>query len=69
MVRSMIGFAGFAIVVLIGLRLLGFAVGLLGVLFKLALLGVCFYLVLRIFFPSAADRVKETIKGRPAATD
>ena len=67
MVRSMLGFAGFALVVLLGLKLLGIITGLLGTILWFAFWGFIFYLILRLIFPSAADRVRDTIKGRPAS--
>lgn len=63
MFRSLVGYAIFAAVILFALKLLGFVWGLLGTLLWLAFLGFLFYLVLRIFSPSTADKVKETIKG------
>ncbi|MEK6597105.1 MAG: hypothetical protein AABY91_02140 [Gemmatimonadota bacterium] len=65
MVRSVAGYAVFAAVVLLGLKLLGFVWGLLGTLLWLAFLGFLFYMVLRIFSPGTADRVRDTIKGNP----
>jgi hypothetical protein len=64
MVRSLVGFAVFAVVVLLGLRLLGFVLSLVGTLLWLAFLGFVFYLLLRIFSPSTADKVKQKIQGR-----
>lgn len=63
MFRSLVGYAIFAAVILFALKLLGFVWGMLGTLLWLAFLGFLFYLVLRIFSPSTADKVKETIKG------
>jgi len=63
MVRTVAGYAVFAGVVLLGLKLLGFVWGLLGTLLWLAFLGFVFYLLLRLISPSTADRVKDTIKG------
>ncbi len=69
MVRSMVGFAGFAVVVLIAIRLLGMVFGILGTVLWFAFLGFVFYTLLRIFFPNAADRIREMIRGKPAAAD
>lgn len=63
MVRNVAGFAVFAAAVLLGLKLLGFVWGLLGTIIWLAFLGFVFYLVLRLFAPRTADRVRDTIKG------
>jgi hypothetical protein len=63
MFRSLVGYAIFAAVILFALKLLGFVWGILGTVIWLAFLGFVFYLVLRIFSPSTADKVKETIKG------
>ena len=71
MFRSMVGFAGVAVVALLALRLLGwlfgFAISLFMTLVWLAFWGFVIYLVLRIFAPGLADRVRETVRGRPAA--
>ncbi len=72
MVRSMVGFAGFAIVALLALRLVGwvfgFAISLLMTLLWLAFWGFILYLVLRIFAPGLADRMRGVIKGDKPAT-
>jgi hypothetical protein len=69
--RTIIGFAVFAIVAWLGLRL---AFGLLSGLIALAItvlwfaaLGFGFYLVLRIVSPRTAERVRELIKGKGTA--
>jgi hypothetical protein len=72
MVRSMVGFAGFAIVALLALRLVGwvfgFAISLFMTLLWLAFWGFILYLVLRIFAPGLADRMRGVIRGdKPAA--
>lgn len=70
MFRSLIGFAIFAVVALIAIKfvfgLIGFAIGLLGSLIWLACIGFVIYLVVRLVSPSTADRIRDTIKGRPA---
>jgi hypothetical protein len=67
MVRSLVGFAGFAVVALLALKLLGWifgvAISLFFMLLWLAFWGFVIYLVLRIFAPGLAGKVKETIRG------
>jgi hypothetical protein len=58
-----VGYAVFAAIILFALKLLGFVWGFLGTILWLAFLGFLFYMVLRIFSPSTANRVKDTIKG------
>lgn len=72
MVRSVVGFAGVAIVAMIALKLLGglfgFAISIFMMLLWLAFWGFIIYLVLRVLSPSTADRVRDTIRGnKPAA--
>jgi FtsH-binding integral membrane protein len=71
MVRSITGFAAFAVVAMIVLKLLGsvfgIALSLVGTIIYFAFWGFIIYLVLRVFSPSTADKVKETISGKPAA--
>lgn len=71
MFRNLIGFAVLAIVAWIGLNLFfslfGIIVGLLGKILWLAFLGFLVYLVLRVFAPGTADRVKEMIAGKPSS--
>jgi hypothetical protein len=68
MFRSIIGFAIFAVVVWLGLKLM---FGLLGWVFGLAMwvlwiaaIGFFLYLVLRLISPRTATRVKDAIKGK-----
>jgi hypothetical protein len=68
MVRTVVGYAVFAAVVLLALRLLGFVWSIVGTLLWLAFLGFVFYLLLRVFSPSTADRIRESIKGKGNAT-
>jgi hypothetical protein len=67
MVRTLVGFAGFAVVALLALKLVGWifgvAISLFFMLLWLAFWGFVVYLVLRIFAPGLATRVKETIRG------
>ena len=70
MLRSIIGFAIFAVLAWIGLKLvfsvLGGLIGLAMTVLWLAGLGFLFYLALRVVSPSTADKIREMIKGRPA---
>ena len=65
MVRNVVGYAVFAAVVLMALKLLGFVWGILGTLVWLAFIGFVFYLLLRLFSPGTADKVRDTIRGEP----
>ena len=71
MFRSLIGFAIFAVVALIAIKfvfgLIGFAIGIFGSLLWLAFVGLVIYLIIRVFSPSTADRIRDTIKGHPTA--
>jgi hypothetical protein len=68
MFRSILGFAIFAVLVWIGLKLIfGLLGGLMSILMTvlwLAAIGFIFYLVLRVISPATADRVRETIRGK-----
>jgi hypothetical protein len=70
MFRSVFGFAIFAVLAWLGLKLvfsvLGGLIGLAMTILWLAALGFVFYLVLRVISPSTAEKVREMIKGRPA---
>lgn len=72
MMRRILGFAAIAIVALvvfkIALGLLGLLIGLAVTLLVLAGLGYVFYLILRVFSPTTAERVRDFITGRPAKT-
>ena len=72
MFRSVLGFALLAIVAWFALQLFfglfGIIVGLFGKILWLAFLGFLVYLVLRVFAPETADRIKEMIAGRPPST-
>lgn len=69
MVRGVLGFAGFFVLFVIGMKVIGFLIGgLLGLVFKIlwfAFLGWLIYKIIRILSPSTADRIRDTIKGRP----
>lgn len=71
MFRTLIGFALFAIVAIFALKLvgklLGLAIGLFVWLAWFAFIGFLFYLVLKLFAPETAAKVRETISGKPAA--
>ena len=70
MFRSIIGFAIFAVLAWLGLKivfsLLSGLVGLAMTVLWLAALGFLFYLGLRVISPSTANKIREMIKGRPA---
>jgi hypothetical protein len=70
MFRSIFGFAIFAVLAWIALKLvfgiLGGLIGLAMTVLWLAGIGFLFYVVLRVVSPSTADKVREIIKGRPA---
>lgn len=70
MLRSILGFAVFAVVAWIGLKIvLGLLGGLIGIAMTvlwLAAVGFLFYLALRILSPRTADRLREMIRGRAA---
>lgn len=68
MLRSILGFAIFAVLVWIGLKIIfGLLGGLMSILMTvlwLAMIGFIFYIVLRVISPSTADRVRDTIRGK-----
>jgi len=70
MLRSILGFAVFAVVAWLGLKLvlslLGGLVGIAMTVLWLAAIGFLFFLVLRILSPSTAERLRDVIKGRRA---
>ena len=70
MFRSMLGFALFAVVAWLVLKivfgLLGTLIGLAMTVLTLAAIGFLFYLALRVISPSTADKLRNMIKGRPA---
>lgn len=72
MFRNLIGFAILAVVAWFALHLvfglLGIVIGVFGKLLWLAFLGFLVYLVLRVVAPGTADKVKETISGKPSST-
>ncbi len=68
MFRSVLGFAIFAVLVWLGLKVifgvLGSLMGILMTVLWLAAIGVIFYIVLRVISPATADRVRDTIRGK-----
>jgi uncharacterized membrane protein len=70
MFRSVLGFAVFAVLAWLGLKLvfsvLGGLIGLVMTVLWLAAIGFIIYLVLRVVSPSTAEKIREMIKGRPA---
>jgi hypothetical protein len=68
MFRSILGFAVFAIVALVAIKLLlllfGIAIGLAMTLLVWAAFGFLLYLALRLVSPGTADKVRDMIKGR-----
>lgn len=67
MLRKLLGFAVFAVVALFLLKvvfgLFGLVIGLLGAVLWFAFLGFVIYLILKIFAPETAARVREMIAG------
>ena len=67
-IRSLLGFALLAIVAWFALQLFfglfGFVVGIFGRLLWLAFLGFLVYLMLKVFAPETAARVREMISGK-----
>ena len=67
MFRSLIGFAVFAVISVFLLKLVfglfGLVLGLLGAVLWLACWGFLIYLVLKVFAPSTAARVREMVTG------
>ena len=70
MVRSLVGFAGVALVAMLALKLLGslfgFAISIFMTLLWLAFWGFIIYLILRVVSPRTADKVRETVRGKDA---
>lgn len=70
MLRKILSFALFAVIVWLVLQIafgiLGTVMGLAITVLWLAGLGYLFYLVLRVFSPSTAAKLREAISGRPA---
>ena len=70
MIRSILGFALFAVVVWVAVQvtfgILGTLIGLAITALWLAAFGYVFYLVVRVFSPSTAAKMRKAIRGRPA---
>ncbi len=70
MFRSVLGFAVFAVLAWLGLKLvfsvLGGLIGLAMTVLWLAAIGFIIYLVLRVVSPSSAEKIRDMIRGRPA---
>ncbi len=73
MFRSIIGFAIFAVLAWLALKIffsvLGGLIGLAMTILWLAVIGFLFYLVLRVLSPSTADKVRDMIKGKGRSAD
>jgi hypothetical protein len=72
MVRRILGFALFAVVVWLALKIV---LGILGTLFGLAItvlvlagVGYVLYVVLRVVSPNTAAKLRAAIRGEPAKT-
>ena len=67
MLRNLFGFAMVAVVTIFLLKvvfgLFGLALGLLGAVLWFAFVGFMIYLVLKVFAPQTAARVREVIAG------
>ena len=68
MLRSLLGFAVFAVISMFLLKvvfgLFGLVLGLLGTVLWLAFWGFVVYLILKLFAPETAARVREMVAGR-----
>lgn len=69
MVRNVTGFAVFAFIAMVAWKLLtsvfGAVIGLVLTLLWWAFIGFVIYTILKIFSPSTAQKVRETIRGTP----
>ncbi len=72
MVRTVGGFAVLAVVAMIGFKLImgifGALLGLVVTLLWWAFMGFVVYTLLKIFAPGLASKIRETIRGTPAAS-
>jgi hypothetical protein len=70
MLRSILGFAVFAVLAWLALKLLfgvlGTLVGLAMTVLWLAAIGFFIYLIIRLVSPSTADRIRDVVRGRTA---
>ena len=73
MFRSILGFAVFAVLALLGIKLLfgvfGIVVSLAATLLVWAAFGFLIYLGLRVISPSTAEKLRQLIKRGPRPTD
>jgi hypothetical protein len=71
MIRSIFGFAVFAVLAMFAVKvffkLFGLALGLVTTVLWLAFWGWIIYLILKLFAPRTAASIKESISGKPAA--
>jgi hypothetical protein len=67
MIRSLLGFALFAVITIflvkVAFTLFGVLLGLIATVIWLAFFGFLIYLVLKLFAPETAARVREVIAG------
>jgi hypothetical protein len=67
MLRNLLGFAIFAVIAMFLLKLFfglfGLVLGLLGTVLWFGLLGFVIYMILKLFAPETAARVREMIAG------
>lgn len=67
MIRNLLGFALVAVVTLVLLKvvfsLFGLVLGLLGTVLWFAFVGFIIYMILKVFAPETAARVREMIAG------
>jgi hypothetical protein len=67
MLRNLLGFAIFAVLAIFLLKvvfgLFGLVLGLLGAVLWFAVLGFVIYMILKLFAPETAARVREMIAG------
>jgi hypothetical protein len=72
LIRKILGFVAIAIVALIVLKialgLLGLFIGVAVTVLVLAAMGYALYLVVRVFSPTTAARIRDLIRGNPAPT-
>ena len=70
MVRTIVGFSVFAFVGILAMKFLfglfGGILSLVGTVLIWAFWGWIFYLILKVFAPDMARRVREVITGKPA---
>ena len=72
MIRRALSFALLAVVALLVLKIalgaLGALIGLTVSVLVLAAMGYVFYLVLRVFSPATAARIRDLLRGNPTPT-